>query len=195
MARAQESPAAGDTADDKKKAALCDPTKYQEYLQNRKNAESPSNAELIADAEKDCRANLMELKTGMFGPPRFWDIFNVACKSQCEVWDGLVAGGLAVSRCSHKQLGIETQSTAFWQCKLLYDCYEDEEGYRDPLYHRENFCNGCGTSQIDEIEFYEELTCGAGIKRHRVDMVAYAVTWSFVLIAHVFVFMQACWAC
>ena len=183
MARAQTAPAPSESGDidDKKAAALCDPSKYLEYLQVRKNAESPSNSELIAEAEADCRANLMELKTGMFGPPRFWQIFNVACKTQCEVWDGLIAGGLAVSRCSHAQLGIETQSAAFWQCKLLYDCYEDEDGNRDPLYHRENFCNGCGTSQIDEIEFYIELECGAGMARRGVSTAVALLWWSMMV--------------
>ena len=54
------------------------------------------------------------------------------------------------------------QSVAFWQCKILYDCYENENGVRDPLAHRENFCNGCGTSQTTEERFYEELDCGGG---------------------------------
>lgn len=102
------------------------------------------------------------------------------------MWDGLVAGGLAVSRCSHKELDLETQSTAFWQCKLLYDCYEDDKGYRDPLYHREKFCNGCGTSQIDEIEFYEELDCGLAFRRHSIDKAVYAVMWSVTLAVYLF---------
>ena len=147
----------------KAEAALCDPSKYTEYLSVRKNAESPSNEELIEEAAQECKAALRELSQQMFGPPRFWEIFNVACKNQCDAWDGLVSGGLAQSRCSHKELGIEDQSTAFWQCKILYDCYENADGERDPLAHRENFCNGCGTSQTNEVEFYEELDCGAGM--------------------------------
>ncbi len=146
----------------KAEAALCDPDKYIKYLSVRKNAESPSNEELIAEAGQECKSALRELSQQMFGPPRFWEIFNVACKNQCDAWDGLVSGGLAQSRCSHKELGIEDQSTAFWQCKILYDCYENEDGERDPLAHRENFCNGCGTSQSNEVEFYEELDCGTG---------------------------------
>ena len=137
-------------------------TEYDEYLSVRKNAESPSNKELIAESSAECKAQLRELAEGMFGPPRFWDIYKVACSNQCDAWDGLIGGGLALSRCSYVELGIEDQSVAFWQCKILYDCYENENGARDPLAHRENFCNGCGTSQTTEERFYEELDCGGG---------------------------------
>ena len=130
----------------------------------RKNAESPSNRELMKESELECRSQLRDLSKGMFGPPRFWEIYKVACSNQCDAWDGLVGGGLALSRCSYKELNVVTQSTAFWQCKILFDCYENEDGVRDPLAHRENFCNGCGTSQTSEERFYEELDCGSGVK-------------------------------
>jgi hypothetical protein len=138
---------------------------WEEYKSVRKNAESPSNEELIFEAYLKCRDQLTELSQAMFGPPRYWDIFNVACKNQCEQWDSLVRGGLAVSRCSYVDLDIVDQSTAFWQCKILYDCYPlgSSDGQRDPVSHNENFCKGCGTGQTNEERFYEELDCGAGI--------------------------------
>ncbi len=142
---------------------------WGEYQNIRQNAESPSNAELIQEAYINCREQLTELAQGMFGPPRYWDIFNVACKNQCEQWDSLVRGGLAVSRCSYSELKIVDQSSAFWQCKILYICYENEDGVRDPVSQNENFCKGCGSGQVTEERYYEELDCGAGMSKTRIN--------------------------
>lgn len=46
--------------------------------------------------------------------------------------------------------------------------------------HRNDFCNGCGTGQRDEFDFYEELDCGGATSAHGS---ASIWTLGFVLIA------------
>ena len=48
--------------------------------------------------------------------------------------------------------------------------------YRTIEEHRNDFCNGCGTGQRDEFDFYEELDCGGAAPAHKeVNALALAI--------------------
>ena len=113
----------------------------------------------VAKAIGDVRrgGDLKKLTQGYFGPASHYSRYLTGCKGVCQQWDALQSQGRTQARCNCQDLDTCDQNTYFWMCKTLYECREADE-------HRNDFCNGCGTGQRDEFDFYDELDCGAGGK-------------------------------
>lgn len=134
----------------------CKPRKLS--LQNKRH---------IFEFGKCCRRNLVELKEQKFGPPSRFDKHGVACSTMCSIYDQLtVTRRKIVSKCPCEEVGFCKKSSMFWLCKELWECWgEGDDDYQTN--YKPHFCNACGSSQKDELEFYEEMDCGPGPMLHK----------------------------
>ena len=136
----------------------CDLKAWDVFLLSGRDGQ-PTNDELLMQYSLGCRLAIKRLTQGYFGPSSHYSRFLVGCKGVCQQWDALQSQGRGNSRCNCQDLDTCDQTTNFWMCKTLYECRTPEE-------HRNEFCNGCGTGQRDEFDFYDELDCGAGRSRN-----------------------------
>jgi hypothetical protein len=132
----------------------CDLAAWNQFLISGRDGQ-PTNEELLQQYSLGCRLAIKRLTQGFFGPASHYSRFTVGCKGVCQQWDALQAQGRGNSRCTCQDLDSCDQNTYFWMCKTLYEC-------RTAVDHRQDFCNGCGTGQRDEFDFYDELDCGHG---------------------------------
>jgi len=137
-------------------SADCDVGAWETFLVSGRDGQ-PTNAELLLQFSVGCRGDLKKLTQGYFGPASHYSRYLTGCKGVCQQWDALQSQGRTQARCNCQDLDTCDQNTYFWMCKTLYECREADE-------HRNDFCNGCGTGQRDEFDFYDELDCGAGGK-------------------------------
>ena len=137
----------------------CDPGSWDTFLQSGRDGQ-PTNGELLQTFSVGCRGDIKQLTQGYFGPATHYERFITGCKGICQQWDALQSQGRSQSRCTCEDLDTCDQNAFFWMCKTLYECRTADE-------HRNDFCNGCGTGQRDEFDFYEELDCGSAAN-HRL---------------------------
>ncbi len=139
----------------------CKPRKLA--LQNKKH---------IFEFEKCCRKNMVELKQLKFGPPSRYAKHGVACSSMCSIYDQMtITRRRTLSKCPCEEVGYCKKSSMFWLCKELWECWgEGDEDYQ--MSYNTHFCNACGSTQKDELEFYEEMDCGPGAVLHKTNHTA-----------------------
>ena len=135
----------------------CDLGAWDVFLASGRDGQ-PTNDELLQTYSIGCRLALKRLTQGYFGPASHFSRFTVGCKGICQQWDALQSQGRGNSRCTCEDLDTCDQTTNFWMCKTLYECRTADD-------HRNDFCNGCGTGQRDEFDFYDELDCGSATSR------------------------------
>ena len=136
----------------------CKSNKYNEWLQLRATEDGDTNQEKLDKLENACRKQLDDLTRQMFGPPTLYKRWTVACNTQCLEWDSMQEVGRTVSECTCEELKTCEDTPMFWLCKYMYECRPlSTEGLKA---HRDHFCDGCGTGQSNEVDFYDELDCG-----------------------------------
>ncbi len=136
----------------------CKANKYNEWLQLRATEDGDTNQEKLDKLESTCRKQLDDLTRQMFGPPTLYKRWTVACNTQCLEWDSMQETGRTLSECTCEDLKTCEDTPMFWLCKYMYECRElSTEGIKA---HRDHFCDGCGTGQSTEVDFYDELDCG-----------------------------------
>ena len=123
---------------------------------------SLQNQRHIFEFGKCCRRNLVELKEGKFGPPSRFEKHGVACSAMCSIYDQLtITRRKIVSKCPCEDVGFCKKSSMFWLCKELWECWG--AGDDDTNQITNHFCNACGSTQKDEVEFARKWTAGQGL--------------------------------
>ena len=136
----------------------CKVNKYSEWLQLRATEDGDTNQEKLDKLETICRRQLDDLTRQMFGPPTLYKRWTVACNAQCLEWDSLQEVGKTVSECTCEELQTCEDTPMFWLCKYMFECRDLSTAGLEA--HRDHFCDGCGTGQSTEVDFYDELDCG-----------------------------------
>lgn len=149
----------------------CDRSKYEEWLKLSEKEGGDTNQEAMDKLETACRGQLDGLTRQMFGPPTLYKRWTVACNTECLEWDQLTMKGRAVSDCKCEELQTCEDTPMFWLCKYMFECREEGITTEGLEQHRFHFCDGCGTGQMAEVEFYEELDCGIGYSNKQLSII------------------------
>ena len=163
----------------------CDKFKYEEWLKMQEKEGGDTNQQALDKLETSCRKQLDDLTRQMFGPPTLYKRWTVACNTECLEWDQLSTKGRGISECKCEELENCEDTPMFWLCKYMYECREEGITTEGLEMHRFHFCDGCGTGQITEVEFYEELDCGSGYSTRNLGISSFIATilWNiFVLV-------------
>jgi hypothetical protein len=139
----------------------CKRDKYEEWLGVAAREDGDTNKQTLEKLETSCRKQLDDLTRQMYGPPSLYKRWTVACNTECLEWDSLSETGRTLADCRCEELGTCEDTPMFWLCKYMFECRPlgiTTEGLED---HRDNFCDACGTGQLNEIDFYDELDCGS----------------------------------
>ena len=164
----------------------CDRFKYDEWLQLSEKEGGDTNQQAMDKLETACRKQLDGLTRQMFGPPTLYKRWTVACNTECLEWDQLTTKGRSVSDCLCEELGTCEDTPMFWLCKYMFECREEGITTKGLEQHRFHFCDGCGTGQMTEVDFYEELDCGIGYSNKNISIITQFV--SVLMFVYVLVF-------